>query len=60
MTLQAKQKGKPSKRPSVEELAKLYSKMTAKEVAEHYGVAPSTVRAWIAHYRKQEVTNNGD
>lgn len=60
MTLVVKQKGKPSKRPPVEELAKMYSKMTAKEVAELYGVAPSTVRAWIAYYRKQEVTENDD
>ena len=55
-----KTRGKPSKRPPEKELSELYAKMTAKEVAEHYGVAPSTVRAWIAHYRKQEVTNNGD
>lgn len=60
MTLKAKTKGKPSKRPPVEELAELYSKMTAKEVAEHYGVAASTVRAWIAYYRKQEVADNDD
>ena len=51
-------KGKPSKRPTAEELSEMYSKMTAKQVAEHYGVAASTVRAWIAYYRKQEVGNN--
>lgn len=47
-----KMRGKPSKRPTEQELSALYVKMTAKEVAEHYGVAASTVRAWIAYYRK--------
>ncbi len=52
-----KTRGKPTKRPSEKELSELYAKMTAKEVAEHYGVAASTVRAWIAYYRKQEVSH---
>lgn len=60
MTIQAKPKGKQSKRPPVEELAKLYATMTAKEVAEHYGVATSTVKAWIGYYRKQEATDNAN
>lgn len=50
-----KTRGKKSKRPSEKELFELYAKMTAQEVADHYGVAASTVRAWIAYYRKQEV-----
>ena len=53
-----KTRGKPSKRPPEQELSELYAKMTAKEVAKHYGVADSTVRAWIAYYRKQEAKNN--
>lgn len=61
MTIPLKAKGgKPSKRPPVEELAELYSKMTAKEVAAHYGVAESTVKTWIAYYRKQEATKHED
>ena len=51
-------KGKPSKRPPAEELSELYSKMTAKELAAHYGVAESTVKTWIAYYRKQEVATH--
>lgn len=47
-----KVRGKPSKRPSEQELSALYVKMTAQEIADHYGVAASTVRAWIAYYRK--------
>lgn len=51
-----KTRGRVSKRPSESELSTLYQKMTAKEIAEHYGVAHSTVRAWIAYYRKN-ITN---
>ena len=40
-------------RPSVEELSELYSKMTAVEVGKHYGVPATTVRNWVAHYRKE-------
>jgi len=53
-----KKRGKPSKRPTEAELAELYARMTAKQVAEHYGVATSTVKTWIAYYRKQEVKTN--
>lgn len=48
-----KVRGRVSKKPTEAELAELYQKMTAREVAEHYGVAHSTVRAWLASYRKQ-------
>lgn len=44
---------KVSKKPSLEVLSDLYSKMTAKEIAAMYDVSPSTVRTWIASYRKQ-------
>lgn len=47
-----KTRGKPSKRPTEQELSAMYAKMTAQEIAAHYGVAASTVRAWIAYYRK--------
>lgn len=49
-----KRRGKISKMPCEAELAKLYSKMTAKEIAGQFGVAPSTVRGWISYYRKLE------
>lgn len=48
-----KTRGRISKRPAEAELSALYQKMTGKEVAKHYGVSDSTVRAWIAYYRKQ-------
>lgn len=55
MLLKKKSKGgyKKSKRPSVEVLSELYTQHTAKEIAVMYDVAPSTVRTWIATYRKQ-------
>lgn len=46
--------GRLSKRPAEAELSAMYQKMTAKEIAEHYGVATSTVKGWIYSYRKQE------
>lgn len=48
-----KQSGRKSKKPLKAELEMLYSQMSAKEVAEHYGVAESTVRKWIGEYRKE-------
>jgi transposase len=54
MTIPIKEGGRPSKRPSNEELAMLYSSMTAKQVAEHYGVSEFTVRNWINKARKEE------
>lgn len=53
----SKKKGRPSKRPSNAELSMLYSGMTAREVAVHYGVALSTVKTWIRLARKEEGTN---
>lgn len=52
-TIPKKRHGRPSKRPSAEELSMLYSGMTAPEIAEHYKVSESTVRAWLGYYRKQ-------
>lgn len=49
-----KKLGRVSKRPSEQELDKLYSQMSAREVGEHYGVSESAVRKWIAFYRKEE------
>lgn len=50
----SKKRGRPSKRPSNEELSMLYSGMTAKEIAAHYGVALSTVKTWIRLARKED------
>ena len=58
MTIERKIGGRPSKRPSNEELAMLYSSMTAKQVAEHYGVSEFTVRNWINKARKEESAND--
>lgn len=54
----SKKKGRPSKRPSNAELSMLYSGMTAKEIAIHYGVALSTVKTWIRLARKEDATND--
>lgn len=58
--ISSKPKGRPSKRPSNEELSSLYSKMTAKELAAHYGVALSTVKTWIRLARKEDSENENN
>lgn len=45
-------KGRPSKRPPLENLAHLYSVFTAQEIADLYGVKLATVRSWIARARR--------
>ena len=60
MTIARKTGGRPSKRPTNAELAMLYSVMTAKEIAEKFGVSVYTVRNWINKARKEgseEVAN---
>ena len=54
-----KKAGRPSKRPTNEELAMLYASMTAKEIGEHYGVSEFTVRNWINKARKEEKDKGG-
>lgn len=51
--LEPKKIGRPSKKPTIEELDYLYSKKTAKEVATLYGVTEQTIRRWIREYRKE-------
>lgn len=58
--IERKKLGRASKKPTEAELASLYSQMTAKEVALHYGVAESTVRKWLADYRRKGDENNGN
>lgn len=48
-----KQSGRKSARPSAEVLSEMYERMTAKAIAEQLGVSHSTVRRWIAEYRKE-------
>lgn len=52
-----KPNGRRSKKPTEEELAMMYGGMTAKEVGEYYGVTESTVRKWLAEYRKESRRN---
>lgn len=49
--IMSKKGGRPTKRPSAEQLAILYETGTAKDIAEEYGVAVSTVRGWIRKVR---------
>ena len=49
-----KNNGRPSKRPPESVLAQEYAEHTAKEIAEKYGVAESTVKRWISNYRKAD------
>ena len=46
-----KKVGRKTKRPPVEELAKLYENNTTRELAEYYGAPESTVKGWIFYYR---------
>lgn len=43
--------GRKTKRPPVEELARLYAEHTTRELSEHYKVSESTVKGWIYYYR---------
>ena len=52
--LEVKKGGRPTKRPSIEELDKMYANMTAKEIAIKFGVTEQTVRRWICNYRKEQ------
>lgn len=47
-----KNKGRPSKRPSVSKLAREYSKKSTKDIAQKYGVSESTVRSWVFKARR--------
>lgn len=50
--LEEKKGGRPSKRPDIKTLSKLYAEKTAHDIAVMYGVADVTVRSWIARYRR--------
>lgn len=54
-----KKKGRISKKPNAKELGKLYSEMTQRELAEHYGVTIGTVARWLRECRQEE-KNNGN
>lgn len=51
--IERKKAGRPSLKPSEEELAMLYKAMTMREVAQHYGVTEQTVKRWIYGYRRE-------
>ena len=47
-------KTKATKRPPVEELAKVYAEHTTKEIAAMYKVPEGTVKSWIYRYRHEK------
>ena len=47
-------KTKKTKRPPVEELAKMYAEHTTKELAKVYQVPEGTVKSWIYRYRHEK------
>ena len=51
-TIAYKKPGAKGKCPDIKKLARLYSEMTADEIAREYGVSKHTVRSWIYKYRK--------
>lgn len=46
--------GRPTKRPDIAVLSKLYESHTAREIAAIYGVSTATVRGWIYQYRRKD------
>lgn len=58
MEFERKKGGRPTKRPSLDMLDMLYQTMTAKEIAEQYGVKEATVRSWISRARKEVLNEN--
>lgn len=46
-------RGRPAKRPSMEELSRLYGELSTKEIAEKYNTTPAVVRVWASKYRKE-------
>ena len=49
----AKKTGRPTKRPDAQTLNELYSKYTAREIGEMYGVPMKTVEYWIYTFRRE-------
>lgn len=49
-----KKLGRPRVRPDDDTLAELYNTRPTKEIAEMYGVKPSTVRGWASQIRRAE------
>lgn len=47
-----KKGGRPSKRPTDDELNELYKTMSASEIAKKFGVSEHTVRGWIYKARR--------
>lgn len=52
--LEAKKGGRPTNKPSIEELDRMYANMAAGEIAKKFGVTEQTVRRWICNYRKEQ------
>ncbi len=52
--LKIPKKTKKTKRPPVEELAKVYAEHTTKEIAAMYKVPEGTVKSWIYRYRHEK------
>lgn len=44
--------GRPTTKPSIEQLAKDYSEMSVKDVAKKYKVKEATVRSWVFQARR--------
>lgn len=59
ITFNKKAGGRPTQRPDVKTFAKEYETHTARELAEKYGVAVSTVRSWACYYRKAGLMVDG-
>lgn len=52
--------GRPTNRPSEQELVKLYEEHSASQIAKMYGVTESAVRRWIQYYRNLHKRKTGE
>lgn len=55
-----KKPGRPTDRPSEQELLEKYKKYNSRQIAAQYGVTPSAVRGWIYYYRQLHKAEQGE
>lgn len=49
-----KKAGRKSKRPNKDQFELIYSRQTAQQAADYFGVSPQTIYQWALQFRKEE------
>lgn len=49
-----KKAGRKSKRPDKTQFEMIYSRQTAQQAADFFGVSPQTIYQWAVQFRKEE------